>query len=92
MSVAGLSAEQLQRVKRIHEYAPRFPLTETDDAQLLKTCYDYMDTFKQVIDSASTARLDDICPQYTGFFQFAKLMEMLAQGIAEGIIDVPRDH
>ncbi|WP_445496853.1 arylsulfatase [Photorhabdus sp. SF281] len=51
-----------------------------------------MDTFKQVIDSASIAQLDGICQQYTGFFRFAKLMEMLAQGIAEGIIDVPRDH
>ncbi|TDB60280.1 arylsulfatase regulator [Photorhabdus khanii] len=94
MSVAGLSAEQLQRVKRIHDYATRFPLTETGDTQwqLLKTCYDYMDIFKQVIDSASTAQLDDICQQYTGFFRFTKLMEMLAQGIAEGITDVPRDH
>ncbi|WP_387692409.1 arylsulfatase regulator [Photorhabdus sp. RM71S] len=92
MSVAGLSAEQLQRVKRIHDYATRFPLTETGDMQLLKTCYDYMGIFKQVTDSTSTAQLDDICQQYTGFFRFAKLMEMLAQGIAEGIIDVPRDH
>ncbi|WP_350307509.1 arylsulfatase regulator [Photorhabdus viridis] len=88
MSVAGLSAAQLQRVKRIHDYTTRFPLSETSDAQLLKTCYDYMDVFKQVIDSASTAQLDDICQQYAGFFRFAKLMEMLA----EGIIDVPRDH
>ncbi|WP_323840749.1 arylsulfatase regulator [Photorhabdus africana] len=92
MSVAGLSAEQLRWVKRIHDYAARFPLTETGEAQLRKTCYDYMDTFKQVIDSASIAQLDGICQQYTGFFRFAKLMEMLAQGIAEGIIDVPRDH
>ncbi|WP_228939879.1 MULTISPECIES: arylsulfatase [Photorhabdus] len=51
-----------------------------------------MDIFKQVIDSASTAQLDDICQQYTGFFRFGKLMEMLAQGIVEGIIDVSRDH
>ncbi|MDX7992319.1 arylsulfatase regulator [Xenorhabdus littoralis] len=92
MSVAGLSAEQLQRTKRIHDYATCFPLSETDDAQLLKTCYGYMDVFKQVIDSASTAQQDDICQQYIGFFRFAKLMEKLAQGIAEGIIDVPRDH
>lgn len=29
MSVAGLSAAQLQRVERIHDYATRFPLSET---------------------------------------------------------------
>ncbi|WP_445494599.1 arylsulfatase regulator [Photorhabdus sp. SF281] len=67
MSVAGLSAEQLRWVKRIHDYAARFPLTETGDAQLRKTCYDYMDTFKQVIDSASIAQLDGICQQYRGY-------------------------
>ncbi|MCT8352675.1 arylsulfatase regulator [Photorhabdus kayaii] len=76
----------------MHDYTTRFPLTETGNTQLLKTCYDYMGIFKQVIDSTSTAQLDDICQQYTGFFRFAKLMEMLAQGIAEGIIDAPRDH
>ncbi|WP_242688043.1 hypothetical protein [Photorhabdus stackebrandtii] len=47
------------------------PLTETGDAQLLKTCYDYMDGFKQVMDrvhhlskwitSASSTRFFPIC-------------------------------
>ncbi len=33
MTVAGLSAEQLQRVKHIHDCVTRFPLTEIGDAQ-----------------------------------------------------------
>ncbi|ABC29430.1 conserved hypothetical protein [Hahella chejuensis KCTC 2396] len=43
MSVIELSSEQLQMVKIIHEYALQFPRTETGDAQLLQTYYDYMD-------------------------------------------------
>ena len=33
-----------------------------------------------------------ICQQHDGFYRFAKLMEMLVQGIADGIIDAPKDH
>ena len=51
-----------------------------------------MDTFKRVIDSISRIQMDYICQQYDGFYQFAKLMEKLAHGIADGIIDVPKDH
>ncbi|PXA37302.1 arylsulfatase regulator, partial [Escherichia coli] len=27
-----------------------------------------------------------------GYFRFAKWMERLAQGIADGVIEVPKDH
>ena len=77
MSAVELNAEQLQMVEIIHNHARRFPCNETGDAQLLQTCYDDM---------------DDICHRYDGFYRFAKLMEMLAWGIADGIVDVPKDH
>ena len=92
MSAVELNAEQLQMVKIIHDPALRFPLTEAGDEQLLQTCYDYMDVFKRVMDSTSHIQMDYICQQYDGFYRFAKLMEMLAQGIADGIVDVPKDH
>ncbi|MBK8971897.1 MAG: arylsulfatase regulator [Hahellaceae bacterium] len=92
MSAVELSAEQLQMVKIIHDHARRFPLTETGDEHLLQTCYDYMDAFKRVMDSTSRIQMDYICQRYDGFYRFAKLMEMLARGIADGIIDVPKDH
>lgn len=54
--------------------------------------YDYMDAFKRVMDSTSKVQMDYICLQYPGYFRFAKWMERLAQGIADGIIEVPKDH
>ncbi|EFN8624221.1 arylsulfatase [Escherichia coli O51] len=33
-----------------------------------------------------------ICLQYPGYFRFAKWMAQLAQGIADGVIEVPKDH
>lgn len=86
-------------MKIIHDHALRYPLNETGEAQLLQTWYDYMDTSKRVMDtskrvmdSTSHIQMDYICQQYDGFYRFAKLMERLAQGIADGIIDIPKNH
>jgi len=92
MSVFRLNAEQLQLVQIVNDNALRFPHTEAGEAELLQTSYDYMDAFKRVMDSTSSAQLNDICRQYDGFYRFARLMESLAQGIADGRIDVPKDH
>lgn len=51
-----------------------------------------LDAFKRVMDSASKVQMDYICLQYHGYFRFAKWMERLAQGIADGVIEVPKDH
>lgn len=87
-----LTAEQQQLAKIVHDYTCRYPLTENDDGQLLQGCYDYMEAFKQVLDSSSKVQMDYICQQYPGVFRFAKLMELLAQGISDGVIKVPKDH
>ncbi|KWS71673.1 arylsulfatase regulator [Pseudomonas savastanoi pv. fraxini] len=87
-----LSAELHQLAKTVHDYASRFPSTESGDSQLLQGCYDYMNAFKQVLDSSSKIQMDYICLQYPGFFRFAQMMELLAQGIADGIIQVPKEQ
>lgn len=87
-----LTAEQRQLVKIVHDYASQFPLTEDGNAQLLQGCYDYMEAFRRVMDSASKVQMDYICLQYPGYFLFVKWMERLAQGIADGVIEVPKDH
>jgi hypothetical protein len=51
-----------------------------------------MEAFKRVLDSASKVQMDYIYLQYPGFFRFATWMELLAQGIADGVIEVPKDH
>ncbi|KPC36061.1 Uncharacterized protein ABJ99_1073 [Pseudomonas syringae pv. cilantro] len=45
-----------------------------------------------MLDSSSKVQMDYICLQYPGFFRFAKMMELLAQGIADGFIKVPKEH
>ncbi len=88
MSVIDLSLDQQHLIQLIENYVAQFPLPQEGGDQLLSRCYDYMDAFKRVMDSSSKSQMDYICQQYDGFYGFAKVMEMLAQGIADGVIDV----
>nr|WP_074180952.1 hypothetical protein [Pantoea sp. OXWO6B1] len=70
-------------------YVCRFPLTEHGDAQLLQGCCDYyygcIDAIKWVMTSVSTVQLGSICLH----FVLQNKCEGLAQGIADGVIDMP---
>ena len=60
-----------------------------DDEELLVSMYDHMGTFKQLLDSCTSGEMDELCQKYDGFYRFAKLLEVLAEGIANGAIPVP---
>ena len=88
----NLTAEQRQMATQIDAHVNQFPETELGDEQLLRTIYDYMDAFKRLMDGSTPAQMDYLYQQYDGFYRFAKLLETIAQGIADGVIDVPKDH
>ena len=88
----NLSAEQRQLAMLIDAHVNQYPDTELGDEQLLRTIYDYMDAYKRVMDGSTRAQMDYLYQQYDGFYRFAKLLEAIAQGIDDGVIDVPKDH
>ena len=59
------------------------------DEALLMSMADCMGTFKQLLDTCTSAEMDALCDRYDGFYRFAELLEMLAEGIADGSIPVP---
>jgi hypothetical protein len=59
------------------------------DEALLRSMADHMATFKQLLDICSREEMNLLCQRYDGFYRFAKLLETLAQGIADGTIPVP---
>ena len=42
-----------------------------------------------LVDTCTGEEMDALCDRYDGFYRFAKLLEMLAGGIADGSIPVP---
>jgi len=87
-----ITKEQLELVKRIDTHVKKFTENRDGTDQLLTTLYDYMDTYKILMDTTSNAQMDYLVQNYSGFYRFSKLLEVMAQGISEGTINVPLDH
>lgn len=87
-----LTAEQIQLATMIDAHVNRYPESQLGDEHLLRSTYDYMDAFKRIMDSSTPVQMDYLCQQYGGLYRFGKLLESLSQGIAEGDVEVPKDH
>lgn len=87
-----LSAEQIQLATMIHEHVVQFPDSPDGDERLLLTTYQYIDAFKRVLDNSTPEQMDHLSLQYAGFYRFGKLLEAMAQAIADGEIEVPKAH
>ena len=91
MSAMNLTAEQRHLAQLIDDHVNKFPVTSVGDEQLLVTVYDYMEAFKMLMDSTTAPQMDYLTLQFPGFYRYAKLLESLAQGISDGVIEVPAD-
>jgi len=83
-----LSAQHIRLAVTIDTHV-REVLAQGGDEALLRSMADDMGTFKQLLETCTSADMDALCERYDGFSRFAKLLEMLAGGIADGSIPVP---
>ena len=51
-----------------------------NDEDLLVSLHDYMETFKEIMDTSTSMEMDQLCQRYDGFYRFAQLLEHLAEG------------
>lgn len=84
----ALTAQQIHLAVTIDTYMQQ-TLARGGDEAVLVSMIDYMPLFKQLLDTCSRAEMDTLCTRYDGFYRFAKLLEALAGGIADGSIPVP---
>jgi len=88
----NINSTQLNLVKRIDSHVNSFPDTDTGNGQLLTTLFDYMESFKQIMDTTTQTQMNYLTSEYKGFCRFSKLLELMAKGISDGSIQVPKDH
>jgi len=84
-----VTAQQTQLARRIDTHVRHVLAQGGGDEALLVSMADYADyveTFKQLLDTCTGADMDALCARYDGFYRFAKLLERLAEGIADGSI------
>ena len=85
-----LTSQQLQAVETIDAWVKGIEQRGGNEEQMLAGMYAYMTPFKQILDTAIPAEMDQLCARYPGFQRFARLLEQLAEGIASGRISVPK--
>lgn len=61
------------------------------DEQILENMIEFMEPFKQLLDSCTKLEMNLLIQRYDGFYRFANLLERLAQAIQDGVIEVPKD-
>lgn len=90
--IVNIGLEQKQLAKLIDDHVNKYPDNDTGNEHLLTTIYDYMEPFKTIMDTTTREQMDYLSSQYPGFYRFGKLLESIAQGVADGIVEVPKDH
>ena len=84
-----LTVQQTRLAETIDTHVRQVLVSGGGYEALLRSLADYMPIFKQLLDTCTGAEMDMLCARYDGFYRFAKLLERLAEGIADGSIPVP---
>lgn len=84
-----LTAQQTRLAVTIDTHVKHVLAHGGGDKELLMSLADYMGTFKQLMDMSTGEEMNALCQRDDGFYRFAKLLEILAEGIADGGIPVP---
>jgi hypothetical protein len=87
-----LTPEQIRLARTIDRHVKRTVVLGGDggDEALLVSMSDSMSPFKRLMDISTEAEMNQLGQQYDGFYRFAKLLERLAEAIANGTITVPK--
>ena len=58
--------------------------------EIFRDMSDLMPGFKRLMDTAGHEGIQQLCTQYEGLYQYAKILESIAEGIHSGKIKVPK--
>jgi len=61
-----------------------------NDLAIFTDMADYLPAFKRLMDTSTADDMDQLAARYTGFYQYAKILETVAAGIRSGKIVVPK--
>ena len=87
----NLTTRQIQKVISIDNHVAKIvkkgkTSQEVDEAIILMLL-DHKDGFKHLLDTLDSAAMDNMCAKFSGFYRFAKMMERVAEGCRDGLLD-----
>ena len=84
--MTALTNQQKYLAGKIEKHVNKIISRGGGDEDLLASMADHMGTYKRIMDNSTEDELHELCQRYDGFYRFAKLLEMIAQGIQDGKI------
>ncbi len=85
-----LTEKQIALASTIDHHVTQIVGAGGGDEELLLSMSDYLERFKQVMDASTQSEMDSLCERFPGVYRFTKLLELIAQGIADGSVEVPK--
>ena len=86
----GITTEQLQMASLIDARVKAIAKSGVDDVAVFTDLADCLPAFKRFMDTSTDDDMDQLAARYTGFYQYAKILETIAAGIQSGNIVVPK--
>jgi hypothetical protein len=85
----ALTADQRWVATKIDTRVQKLIRAGKDDRTIFAAMADHMPKFKQLLDTAQLADLDELTRKFPGVYRYAKVLEALAGDIRSGAIPVP---
>ena len=85
----SLTDEHLALASKIDARVRELERAGANEAVMLGETLDQMPNFKRLMDTTTSAEMDELCDRFDGFYRYGKLLERTAEGISSGRIKVP---
>ena len=82
----SLSKEQIDYIINLDAMGKEI-MRQGGQEALLMSMVNKMPELKKIMESSTPEELDFYCEEYDGFYHYMKMLEMLAQGCADGIFN-----
>lgn len=82
----SLTAKQLRIASIIDARVRELEQAGSDEVTILTEMVPLMPSFKKLLDTAGQRGMNELCDRFDGFYRYAKLLEIIAEGIQSGEI------
>ena len=89
MDSMALTSQQLWIAAKIDTRMQKLIRASKDNMAIMAAMDDHMPAFRELLNAAQPADMDQLTRKFPGFYRYAKILESLATGIQSGAIPVP---
>lgn len=86
----ALTDKQKQLAQRIDSWVTSIEETPIGDIELFQKAWTQAKLFKELSNMSTKEQMNELCEAYYGLNRYEKLIQLLAEGVRDGIIKLPK--